>query len=269
MMVAQGSSVVFASAASAFARGSFMLLHSRHFVTASRTIEPEGLASADPVDAARNLRELARINRWFGGHRTLLQLLNRELDPHEPFTVLDAAAASGDMGRCIRRRFRNAAVTSLDIHALHMREAAGPRVAADAFRLPFGARSFDFVLCSSLLHHFPDSGVLALIAGLHPLARRALIIMDIERHGLAYRFLPWSRRLLRWSDLTVRDGSLSVAAAFRLEEFAALVREAVAAPAQVRRHRPWFRLSAVVPATLPPRRPAAEPIPTPACSMRC
>ena len=234
-----------------------------------RVIEPEGLACADPADAARNLRDLARINRWFGGHRTLLRLLQAQAGPGEPFTVLDLAAASGDMGRCIRRHFPNAAVTSMDIQEIHMREAAGPRVAGDAFRLPFRPRSFDFVLCSSLLHHFPDADVVELIAGVRPLARRALIIIDMERHRFAHRFLPWTRLLLGWSDLTVRDGSLSVAAAFRLEEFASLVSAAVAGPARVRRHRPWFRLSAVVPAIPLRRRLGAEPLPVPACSTPC
>lgn len=240
-----------------------------NFLRPERVIEPEGLACADPADAARNLRDLARINRWFGGHRILLRLLNAETRPNARFTVLDVAAASGDMGGCIRRHFPYAAVTSMDIQQIHMREAAGPRLAADAFRPPFGPRSFDFVLCSSLLHHFPDADVVELIAGLHPLARRSLIIIDMERHFLAHRFLPWTRHLLRWSDLTVRDGSLSVAAAFRLEEFAALVRAAVAGPARVRRHRPWFRLSAVAPAIPPSRRPAAEPLRVPACSTPC
>ena len=242
------------------------VMRSRQFVAARRMIEPESLACADPATAARNLRDLARINRWFGGHRTLAHLLSRELNRGERFTVLDVAAASGDMGRCIERRFPNAAVTSLDLKPLHLREAAGSRVAADAFRLPFQARSFDFVLCSSLLHHFPDELVVELIAGIHRLARRALILMDIERHSVAYRFLPWTRRLLGWSDLTVRDGSLSVAAAFGLREFAALVRAAAPGPARVRRHRPWFRLSAVVPATPPPRPRAEAPFPIPACS---
>jgi hypothetical protein len=48
--------------------------------------------------------------------------------------------------------------------------------------------------------------------------------------------------------MTVHDGVISVAAAFRPEEIGNLVRTAGAAPVQVRRHLPWFRLSAVVPA---------------------
>jgi hypothetical protein len=60
-------------------------------------------------------------------------------------------------------------------------------------------------------------------------ARHALIVLDLERHPLAYRFLPITRRLFGWIALTVRDGSVLVAVA-------------------VQRHWPRFRLSVVVPA---------------------
>src|SRR5215469_11793713 len=40
-----------------------------------RILRAERLDEAEPVEAARNLRDIARINRWFGGHRTLVQVL--------------------------------------------------------------------------------------------------------------------------------------------------------------------------------------------------
>ena len=33
------------------------------------------------------LRDLARINRWFGGHRVLVQILRSLLQPQERFTI--------------------------------------------------------------------------------------------------------------------------------------------------------------------------------------
>ena len=213
-----------------------------------RVLEGEELEFAGSEEAARNLRDLARINRWFGGHRSLAQIVRPLVDPSEAFSVLDVGAASGDMGETIRRRFHGASVTSLDRHAVHMRRAPGAKVAADAFHLPFGPATFDLVLCSSLLHHFSNAQAIELIADLHSLARRALILMDIERHSLAHGFLPWTKRLFQWSELTVHDGSISVAAAFRPNEMAALVEAALTTPVAVRRHRPWFRMSVVIPA---------------------
>jgi hypothetical protein len=46
-----------------------------------RVLEPEWLESAGPAHADRNLRELAVINRWFGGHRALLRMMKGLVDP--------------------------------------------------------------------------------------------------------------------------------------------------------------------------------------------
>jgi 2-polyprenyl-3-methyl-5-hydroxy-6-metoxy-1,4-benzoquinol methylase len=108
------------------------------------------------------------------------------------------------------------------------------------------AKAFDFVLCSSFLHHFPNSHVIKLVAELRQIARRALIVLDLERHSLAHCFLPIAKRVFKWSPLTVHDGPVSVAAASRPAELAALVRAAGADSTVVQRHSPWFRISAVV-----------------------
>ena len=191
-----------------------------------RTLKREWLERARPADADRNLRELACINRWFGGYRSLLRMMKDLVDPAEHFSVLDVGAGSGDMGKCLTRRFPNVTVVSLDHRPVHLRNALSPRVAADALQLPFADNAFDFVLCSSVLHHFPDCEVVDMIATLRPFARRALLLLDLERHPLAYHFLPWTRRIFGWGPLTLHDGPASVAAAFRLEELISLIRAA-------------------------------------------
>ena len=216
-----------------------------------RALKQELLDFAGPAHAERNLSELARINRWFGGHRALLRTMRDLVHPQEHFTVLDVGAGSGDMGRCLTRHFPGAKIVSLDHRPLHLRHAPSPRVVADALQLPFARRSFDFVLCSSVLHHFPDRGVVDMISTLRLFARRALLLLDVERHPLAYHFLPMTRKVLGWGPLTVHDGPISVAAAFRLEELVSLTRAAGSSVAIGRRHRPWFRLSVVVPACTP------------------
>jgi SAM-dependent methyltransferase len=217
-------------------------------ITAARVLKPELMDDADPAEAAVCLRDLARINRWLGGHRALVQVLRTLLTPEERFSILDVGAASGDMGGVIRDHFPGAQVVSLDYRASHLCLGQGARVAANAFQLPFRPKSFDFVLCSLFLHHFSDGQAAELIAGLREIARRAVIVLDLERHPVPYYFLPLTRRLLRWSEMTVHDGVISVAAAFRPEEIGALARAAGSAEVRVRRHLPWFRLSAIIPA---------------------
>lgn len=202
--------------------------------------------ASDPETTARCLNDLTRINAFLGGYRVLRGLIRPLVSQDERFTALDVGAASGDMGAALRKVFRDAVVTSLDRRELHLRFGRGQRVAADAFRLPFRPRSFDFVICSLFLHHFENVQIADLLAQMRTVARRAVVVLDLERHPLAYYFLPATRLLLGWHDVTVNDGCISVEAGFHPGELFALARAAGAERPRVRRHRPWFRLSLVM-----------------------
>jgi 2-polyprenyl-3-methyl-5-hydroxy-6-metoxy-1,4-benzoquinol methylase len=204
-----------------------------------RNIEPELLADATPEQVAANLGDLRRLNRYFGGRQTLQTVLGPLLRPGS--RVLDVGAASGDHAAT----FAQAKVVSIDIAESHLRTAAGDRVVADAFVLPFAAKSFDIVMANLFLHHFEDAAIVSLLAQFARLARVAVVVNDLERSRMAWSFLPLTAPLLGWHPLTIHDGTVSVAAAFQPAELAALFDRAGLAGVQVRRHRPWFRLSAV------------------------
>jgi SAM-dependent methyltransferase len=221
-------------------------------VLSERCLVPEMLDHA-PSDVARaSLRDLARINRYLGGYYVLRQLFGGIAKPEEGFSVLDIGAASGDMGAAIRRRYPRAQVTSLDYKRDHLADASDPKVVGDAFLLPFRPASFDFVFSSLFLHHFTNDQVVELFRGFRCLARRAVLAIDLDRGPLAYYFLPNTRWLFRWHDITVSDGQISVAAAFRREELRALAVRAGLGGACVRVHRPWSRLSLVAPMLVSP-----------------
>jgi ubiquinone/menaquinone biosynthesis C-methylase UbiE len=136
-------------------------------------------------------------------------------------------------------------VTSLDYNGDHLAQAAEPKLVADAFRLPFRPASFDFVFSSLFLHHFSNDQVMELLRSFGSVARRAVLAIDLERGPLAYRFLPSTRWLFEWHDITINDGQISVAAAFTKDELQALAERAGFSGARVRVHRPWSRLSLV------------------------
>lgn len=212
-----------------------------------RVIVPEMLDYAPPDVTRASLRDLARVNRYLGGYYVLGRLMASVARRGDGFSVLDVGAASGDMGAAIRRRYPNAQVTSLDYKADHLVQAADPRVVADAFRLPLRPGSFDFVFSSLFLHHFTDEEVVELFRSFRRVARRAVLAIDLERGPLAYHFLPRSRWLFGWHDITINDGQISVAAAMKKHELRALAVRAGMDSAQVRVHRPWARLSLVAP----------------------
>jgi SAM-dependent methyltransferase len=138
-------------------------------------------------------------------------------------------------------------VVSLDRQSVHLGPAAHPKLVADAFRLPFGPASFDFVFSSFFLHHFSDDEVVGLLASFQRVARRAVLAIDLERGPLAFRFLPATRWLFDWHSISVHDGQISVQAAFKRDELLALATRAGLARARVSVHRPWARLSLVAP----------------------
>jgi hypothetical protein len=212
-----------------------------------RFIEPEMLDHAPPDVTRASLRDLARINRYLGGYYVLRRLFGGVVKANDSFSVLDIGAASGDMGAAILRDFPRARVTSLDYKGDHLAQAAAPKLVADAFRLPFRASSFDFVFSSLFLHHFANEQVVELFRGFRCVARRAVLAIDLDRGPLAYHFLPNTRWLFGWHDITINDGRISVAAALKKDELLALAVLAGLSESRVRVHRPWSRLSLVAP----------------------
>ncbi|MFN7939843.1 MAG: methyltransferase domain-containing protein [Bryobacteraceae bacterium] len=208
-----------------------------------RRIRAERLDEAGDVEAAANLADLRRINRWLGGHSVLRGCLRRWYGAGDRFRMLDIGAASGDTAAVVRKAFPGSRVVSLD-HALrNLRMAPQPKLAADAFRLPFAAGSFDVVGCSLFLHHFEDEDVVRLMEEMRRVSRRYVQAIDLERRWLARQFLPATRWLLGWNEVTLHDGPVSVEAAFRVEELRRLGAAAGLQGVRVRAHYPWFRLS--------------------------
>jgi ubiquinone/menaquinone biosynthesis C-methylase UbiE len=211
----------------------------------SRVIQPELLDHADPDIARKNLADLVRINTRFGGHSTLRKLIRSVASPVDALTLLDVGAASGDTARVITRAFPKISVTSVDYNAVNLGAAPNPKLIANAFQLPFSEECFDLVLCSLFLHHFEDSEVIRLLRGMYRIARKAILVCDLERHVLPYIFLPATRPLFGWQKITLHDGPISVRAAFRERELAQLARQAGISEIATKTYRPAFRITLV------------------------
>lgn len=210
-----------------------------------RLIQPELLDHLPPEEARPNLVDLTRINRSFGGHSVIRKTLARVVNGNDRFTLLDIGAASGDTAVLIRQLYPGASVTSLDYNSVNLEAAPRPKVIANAFELPLRDGSFDYVLNSLFLHHFTDEQVVQLLRSFYSIARRALLVIDLERHIVPYYFLPATKRLLGWKKITVHDGRISVRAAFRAGELRQLATDAGIANATVEVYRPAFRIALV------------------------
>jgi ubiquinone/menaquinone biosynthesis C-methylase UbiE len=213
--------------------------------TRGRVIEPEWLDDESGADKQASLHDLVRIGRYLGGHRVLRGLMKRVTGPNDAFTLLDVGSATGDAVAIIRSIRPGASVTSFDYRLEHVAAAPRPSVVGDAFHLPFRKAAFDFVYCSLFLHHFDNDAIIRLLRDFRRVARRAVLLIDLERGPGAYYFMPLSQWLFHWNRITLHDAPASVEAAFKKDELAALARAAGFESIDIRRHRPWARLSLV------------------------
>jgi SAM-dependent methyltransferase len=227
-----------------------------------RRDDPEWLDSKDNTarDVEDTLRDIAWVNRRFGGARALLRGIDPFLETAPPggtVEILDVGTGGGELaaamveqGRIHGRRVR---VTAVDrdpaAAALAAREAPeGVRIVrAAAAALPFPPRSFDLVTASLFLHHFPHPEAAALLLAFRRLARRAVVINELRRHRLPWAFIALAARVTGRSPIFVHDAALSVLRGFTEAELRDLARDAGAPRASLERSFP-FRLVLALPA---------------------
>ena len=213
--------------------------------------------SPDPATLGRNLGDIRLINRALGWTAAVVRELSVLTARHNwpAFTLLDVATGSADIPLAVLRwaRRRNLRVAALagDLNAAVLAVAArqaarDPDLALvrfDALRAPFADRAVDVVTCSLTLHHFAPPDAVALLRELGRVARRALIVGDLERSWPAYlgaRLLVVALR----NRMTHHDAPVSVLRAYTAEELRLLAAEAGLRGARVIRRFP-FRLELV------------------------
>jgi SAM-dependent methyltransferase len=215
-----------------------------------------------PEEIEAALRDIALVNRRLGGARTLLRALDpyvHAVPPGGVLDVLDVGTGGADLAVAMESRGlsrgRTVRVTAVDRDPAAARVAARTAAAArhvlvvlaDARALPFADRSFDVVTSSMFLHHFAEADAAALLASFAKVARRAVIVNDLERGALPWAFIAVAARLARRSALFVHDAPLSVRRGFTVSELRALARRAGSDRARVTRRWP-FRLALTLPA---------------------
>ena len=210
-----------------------------------------------------NLRDLERLNRYFGGVRTVLFHLGRMAGEslHSPITILDIATGGADIPRAIcrwaRKRKLTVAIEAIDrgdqiLAAATERSVDFPEIRlrrVQAPLLPYPDRSFDYVISSLFFHHLNEAEGVLLLREMARVARRGLLVNDLLRSRLACLLTAMTTRLLSGNRLTHHDGPISVLRGFRPQELRRMAVKAGLADVQASRHL-WFRIALT--ATLSP-----------------
>jgi ubiquinone/menaquinone biosynthesis C-methylase UbiE len=211
-----------------------------------RATDPELLDAALPAsEVQKSLADLRLVNRWLSGRGSLLRAVAPHLPPRG--RLLDVGCGSGDVAAYLSSGLGRPVFTvGVDVKPLHLREAPPVvrRVAADARQLPFRDGSFDVVTASLFLHHFDEPELAGLLRGLARIARRAVVVSDLERAHVPFAF---ARAVFPWlfeSRVSVHDGLVSIRRAFREPELRAAFDAAGLGQVRIRRLFP-YRLLAV------------------------
>lgn len=198
-------------------------------------------ADPDPRDLRDNLRDLRRVNLWGAGIRSMVRLLLRRIAawPRERVLhILDVGTGGADLPRSLqaicRRRGIRCRIVGLDRSRLILEMARGrlghcpgiSLVEGDALAPPFRPGSFDFVLCSLLLHHIPPQRASSFLRGLASLAREGVLVSDLRRGRWEYFWTVLFSRLFLRGRMTLHDAPLSVLRSLTLPEAKALLTEA-------------------------------------------
>jgi ubiquinone/menaquinone biosynthesis C-methylase UbiE len=174
--------------------------------------------SCPPVEAEASLRDLCRINRWFGGVATTRKLIERVASAtgSKNFSVLEVAAGFGEVPRLAAQQLAGKGitldVTDLDRVSSHL--LRGNRaVVADALALPFPDGSFDLVSCNLFAHHLEPADLTRFAAEALRVSRRAVLINDLVRHPMHLALVYAGFPLMR-SYVSRVDGLASVRRAY-------------------------------------------------------
>ncbi len=218
-----------------------------------RVDAPEILDSdaCSPADVKISMRDIGRVNRWFGGVTTTQKMVERAAHASgmNPLSLLEVAAGSGEVPEIVRQRLARQgitlAVTLLDRALAHL-PAGNHSVVGDALGLPFGDGAFDLVSCNLFAHHLDASQLQRFVREAQRVCRRAVLINDLVRHpvhlALAYAGFPLMRSRVAWL-----DGLTSVRRAYVPDEILSLITSALPSGAQVEISRNYlFRMGVIV-----------------------
>lgn len=194
----------------------------------SRQEEQMDAPDLDPATYERVLHDLARVNRWTFTAWPTIAFLNRAVGNARQFRLLDVGFGDGDILRAIarwaQRRGVDAQLVGVDLNEKSVRVARGATPpdldidyrAGDYLDQP---ERFDFIISSQVTHHMTDGQLKHFLHHMEAQARLGWLICDLHRHGFAYHGFPLLARLLLVHRVVREDGQLSIARAFRAEEW--------------------------------------------------
>jgi len=215
-----------------------------------RQVTPELLDTdaGTPREIQDSLADLKTINRYFGGLRTMTELVQEVAARQKikSLSWLDVGGGAGDLAALTSKALTNRGIqvrpVLLDRMPTHM-NGIYPAIGGDALALPFKDNSFDVVSSCLFLHHLEPPQVVQFTNEALRVARHAVLINDVIRHPL-HVALAYAGYTIYRSRLTRHDSVASVRRAYTTSEVEQMLHQTRASAVEVRRFFP-FRMGVV------------------------
>lgn len=189
------------------------------------------------AEFAACMADLAKVNTITLARRPTLDFVGRALrsvPAGRRVTVLDVGFGAGDMLRAIHRlavaRGCEVRLVGIDLNPRSepVARALTPPATGieyrtgDALAWP-GEERIDLVVSSLVTHHMRDGEILRFLGWMERRAQLGWLVNDLHRHWLPYYGFAVLARAMRWHAFVRHDGPLSIARAFRREDWQALL----------------------------------------------
>ena len=209
-------------------------------VSRVRSTEPE-LMDGEGFDLAeyeRTLREIETINVLTNGYAPTLRAVEElaKRASKKRLRVLDIGFGYGDTLRHLAKWSRKKGIelelvgVDLNPWAKDVAERATPKDLGIEYRtrdmFELGDEKFDIVVNALFMHHLTDAQVVTALRWMTAHAGIGWFINDLHRHPIAYHFIKHATRLASSSRLIKHDAPVSVARAFRSEDWRRFARKA-------------------------------------------
>jgi ubiquinone/menaquinone biosynthesis C-methylase UbiE len=213
-------------------------------LVAARELLDGDLADASVLDG--NLRDLARVNRRFGGTCLSIRAIRSLLDDArsrsaevDVLRVLDVGTGAADIPLEIvrmREGWPAAHVTAVDSRpeVLDAVRRVNPAFAsrdvelsiADGRSLPYADGAFDVAHASLVLHHLGEDDAVTFLAELARIGRLGVVVNDLQRGLLEWLGAWLVLHAMTRNRFTLHDGPLSVRRAYTRAEVIRLLERA-------------------------------------------
>lgn len=187
------------------------------------------------ADLFQNLKELAFINTYLGGHQVVVEAFKSFIHKFPEAQIIEIGSGGGDNLAALTKRYKldfpRVHFIGVDLKEDCQKYAVTQYPTIDFqmndYRLVEFDKSKPTIFFSSLFcHHFSDEALIEMLKWLQQNATAGFIIADLHRHPLAYFSIKWLTSLFSSSYLVKNDAPLSVLRGFKRKEWVALLEKA-------------------------------------------